>query len=107
MATRDEWRLQILVPPKPDAAKPFDGLLDSREIEVPAGQVRDQWNRTMAGLLSLAADWSAGNPAGWHVGEVKIGLTLSAKGHLLFIAEAGAAASVEVKLTRAGEVPSD
>jgi len=103
----DEWQLQILVPPRPNAEKPFDGLFDSREIEVPASQVREQWNRTLEGLMSLAEDWSAGHTNNWHVAEVKVGMTLSAKGHLLFIAEAGAAATVEIKLTRGGVAPGD
>jgi len=107
MPVQDEWRLQILVPASSDSGdKGFGGLLDSREIEVPASEVRAQWHETIDGLMSLASEWSAGQSDGWHVEEVKVGMTLSAKGHLLFIAEAGAAASVEIKLTKAGSAPA-
>ena len=110
MLDPDEWQLQILVPDKPPntTEKDFGGLIGSHEIEVPAREIRELWGQTMVGLLSLAEDWTARESGGWQVSEVKIGLTLSAKGQLLFIAEAGAAASVEVKISRAGmPVPDD
>jgi len=103
MAKSDQWQLQILAPTSAEGPqKGLAGSFGSHEINVPANQVRAQWKQTIDGLMSFASDWSAGQADGWHVAELKIGMTISAKGQLLFIAEAGATASVEIRLTRGG-----
>ena len=58
------------------------------------------WQAKLAQVLDMAADVAAKKDKGWHIDEIEIGLTLSAKGELLFIAEAGAEASVKVTLKK-------
>jgi len=118
--THDEFAISIFVPgPEPDSHRPADpsvvhhslrrfvpGL--SRVATVGAGLVQEQWTRTIETLMQLSSA-AAAHSTEWSVEEIEVGLTLSAKGELLFIAEAGAEASIKFKLTRkdqpAREVP--
>src|SRR6185437_5372971 len=50
-------------------------------------QMKDQWQRTVEMLMGMTSSLDE-KAKGWHVEEVEVGLTLSAKGELLFIAEA-------------------
>ena len=64
---------------------------------VPAVSVQGQWAETIDTLVGLSSTISE-RADGWTVDELEVGLTLSAKGELLFIAEAGAEASIKVTL---------
>jgi hypothetical protein len=59
--------------------------------------VQDQWNSTLDTLINLSSDIATRAEA-WKIEEIEVGLTLSAKGELLFIAEAGAEASIKITL---------
>lgn len=106
-----DWTISIYVPEgdarpaeaqRPDAAKEHslgDWLGWSRVEEVNVGSVKEQWAHTIQTVLALGATTVDGDKS-WQVAEIEVGLTLSAKGKLLFIAEAGAEASIKLKLTR-------
>jgi hypothetical protein len=64
---------------------------------VPASSVQGQWNDTIDTLVDLGSTISQRAQA-FKIDEIEVGLTLSAKGELLFIAEAGAEASIKVIL---------
>lgn len=97
----------IFVPEGAAPARPHDPnvtdhaleLLSGRRIERVSTQVTKQWEATIDRLMAMTS--SIGDKAGeWMADEITVGFTLSAKGELLFIAEAGATASISVKLKR-------
>lgn len=119
MATRakkkQEWKLKIYVP----GAEPEEGeevkpgeftelhtrgpilrFLLGEEKEVSVDKVEAQWKETISGIVSTVGDWTEATAGKWSIDEVTFGLTLSAEGHLLFIAKAGAQATVQVKVKR-------
>ena len=69
--------------------------------KVSASEVQEQWTNTADTLMKLSATLASRSQE-WSIEEVEVGLTLSAKGELLFIAEAGAEASIKFKLVRKG-----
>jgi hypothetical protein len=71
-----------------------------KEETVDASKVKDQWRQTIDGIVSTVGEWTTASSGKWKFDEVSFGLTLSAEGHLLFIAKAGAQASVQVKVKR-------
>lgn len=71
----------------------------SRVAKVGSEEVQEQWSRTVDTLVKLSST-VASQSKEWSIEEIEVGLTLSAKGELLFIAEAGAEASIKFKLTR-------
>lgn len=111
--TQDEFEISIFVPEGDTAAPPLvDPSVDHHSIrdwasglgrvaKVGAGQVQEQWTRTIDTLMQLSST-AAAHSKEWSIEEIEVGLTLSAKGELLFIAEAGAEASIKLKLTRKG-----
>jgi hypothetical protein len=116
MATpqNDDWSFSIFIPePEPesslepvsadDAVEPqsFPDIFRrfKRVVTVDGKQVQEQWARTIDTLMNLGV--TIGNrAAGWEIDEIEVGLTLSAKGELLFIAEAGAEASIKFVLKK-------
>jgi hypothetical protein len=64
---------------------------------VSANEIKDQWNDTIDTLMELGNAISQ-RAAEWKIDEIEVGLTLSAKGQLLFIAEAGAEGSIKLTL---------
>lgn len=112
-ASENEWYLSIFVPgggeadeaPPPDEAVEKHALKDylsafGRVEKVPAKSVEAQWQETLDTLMKLTT--VSGQSEGWIIKEIEAGLTLSAKGELLFIAEAGAEASIKFILKRKG-----
>lgn len=90
---------QTVLPPDESSEHSLRSIGESvrRIVSVRAEDVRDQWNRTLdivTGLSSAITQRSAT----WTIDEIEVGLTLSAKGELLFIAEAGAEASIKFTL---------
>ncbi len=67
--------------------------------QVDTKQMADDWREKLSRLVDVAAG-AAPKDKAWHIDEIEIGLALSAKGKLMFIAEAGAEASVKVTLKR-------
>lgn len=108
---RDEWELAIFVPEGeqdgegvPDDAVREDSLRDvmgvlKRVTRVRAADVKEQWERTVGTLMNLSTTVAKGS-RDWTIEEIEVGLTLSAKGELLCIAEAGAEASIKITLKR-------
>lgn len=108
--TESDWKALVFVPgSRPATAPPVQeeavqlhsirSFLFGRVEDADPASMRDQWQRTLDLVMDLGSSLSRKDKA-WEVGEIEIGLTLSAKGELLFIAEAGAEASVKIKLVR-------
>ncbi len=108
---QDDWEFSIFVPegehavevPLNDAAEEHS-LRDlipgiNRVRRVAAAEVQEQWERTVDTLMRLSST-VANRSKEWTIEEIEVGLTLSAKGELLFIAEAGAEASIKFTLKR-------
>ena len=114
----DDWEMAIFVPA---ARAAFDAEAAAFALDpsvrthsetpfvlpIPTGTVtrvrgamlQDQWSKTFDTLMRLTDHLGQGTKD-WRVEEIEVGLTLSAKGELAFIAEAGAEASITVKLSR-------
>ena len=67
--------------------------LDSKEMAA-------DWKDKLDRIVDVATHAAQSQDKAWRIDEIEIGLTLSAKGKLLFIAEAGAEASVKVTLKK-------
>lgn len=108
-------KLDILVPRKrapapratpPDAHVRTDALpawtaeafFDVEKVD--SDHMAADWKRKLDGVVDVATSAAATKDKAWHIDEIEIGLTLSAKGELMFIAEAGIEASVKVTLKR-------
>lgn len=117
---QDDWELSIFVPAGErseevlleDAAEEHS-LRDlipgiNRVTGVAAAEVQAQWERTVDTLMRLSST-AANRSKEWTIEEIEVGLTLSAKGELLFIAGAGAEASIKFTLKRrpAAGAPSE
>jgi hypothetical protein len=109
-----DWKLTLLVPAadgdedvRPGSQTELHAkgamawLFGAKEETVEAGDVKQQWADTISGIVATVSDWSTAQKKQWQIEEVTFGLTLSAKGKLMFIAEASAQGSVQVKLKRA------
>jgi len=66
-------------------------------IGIRVEDVEQQWNHTLDTVMRMQAA-VAKRTGDWQIDEMEVGLTLSAKGQLLFIAEGGAEASIKIKL---------
>ena len=108
----DEWEISIFVPQDTYPTRPEDpnikdqGLswLPGRRVEKVGAKVMEQWQETVDRLMSMTSAISD-KASEWDAEEITVGFTLSAKGELLFIAEAGASASISVKLRKV--LPTD
>ena len=110
MTDQRDWAISIYVPQQTvdSAPAPADPTVQThsklteffgfgRVEKVGAATVQGQWQDTIAGLMRLTS--AVSDKIGhWQIDEVEVGLTLSAKGELLFIAEAGAEASIKLVL---------
>jgi len=109
---KNDWTLSIFVPDvgEPAEAPPADPSVEKhafsdylpafgRVEKVPAKSVEAQWGETLNTLMKLTTAVSEKSEK-WTIDEIEAGLTLSAKGELLFIAEAGAEASIKFILKR-------
>ncbi|MBO9502545.1 hypothetical protein [Brevundimonas sp. A19_0] len=102
-----DWEISLFVPESATPARPYDPNLEDhalqwipgRRVEKVSTKVMEQWEATIEHLLALSST-IGGKAREWAAEEITIGFTLSAKGELLFIAEAGATASISVKLKR-------
>lgn len=112
--TQDDFKISIFVPEGDTAVQmPRDPSVEhhsmrdwvpslGRVAKVGAEQVQEQWIRTVDTLMKSSSTVAARSKE-WSIEEIEVGLTLSAKGELLFVAEAGAEASIKFKLTRKSE----
>lgn len=81
--------------------KPFGWFGGGKVSEVDGSVVQRQWTQTIAGIVKAVNEWSDTAKGNWDIDEVNFGLTLNGEGKLLFIAKAGAEASVQIKIKRA------
>ena len=107
---KDDWQLSILIPEGEIAVVEEIDPMENHAIrdiipglrrvaKVSAAEVQEQWARTVDTLMKLSST-IADRSKDWSIDEIEVGLTLSAKGELLFIAETGAEASIKFKLKR-------
>jgi hypothetical protein len=82
-------------------AGPRTSLMFGDVKEVDASRVSGQWRQTINAIVDAVGKWPELGSGQWSFDTVDFGLTLSAEGQLLFIAKAGASASVTARLTRA------
>jgi hypothetical protein len=94
----DDWTVQIFVP-SPATETPALRDRGGRVVEASVETLRENWRETVQKLVEIG-DGVDDAESDWGVSEIEVGLTLSAKGQLLFIAEAGAEASVKIRLSR-------
>lgn len=110
--SKDDWTVQILAPEPPvpsteyRTGRPFNEYSLSgpsrrggRVVDASVDAIKANWQETIQKLAEIG-DGIDDDAAGWGVSQIEVGLTLSAKGQLLFIAEASAEASVKITLTR-------
>lgn len=111
--TDKNWTVQILAPRDSERSfrSPDDGGDVERHsapgasrraeqvVEASVESLKENWNETVQKLTEIGAGLDSGS-SGWGVSQIEVGLTLSATGKLLFIAEASAEASVKITLTR-------
>ena len=106
---KDDWTVQILAPDLPDPSAAFredsgryslSGPLrqGGRVVDASVDAIKANWQETIQKLAEIG-DGIDDDSAGWGVSQIEVGLTLSAKGQLLFIAEGSAEASVKITLT--------
>ena len=109
-----DWNLTIFIPdtavvgeqeevePGPHsklhAKGPLLGWFSGEEKVVNAEKAEAQWTETIKGIVSAVGEWSEATAGQWKIDEVNFGLTLNAEGKLMFLAKAGAQASVQVKV---------
>lgn len=112
---KQDQKLDILVPRKPaktSRAQPLDPHVQTHALppwtaeaffdveKVNSDHMAADWKRKLDGVVDVATSAAATKDKAWRIDEIEIGLTLSAKGELMFIAEAGVEASVKVTLKR-------
>lgn len=110
----DEWTVQILTPAGsrllPTAEngsgegpiRQHSGPVAARGAQVVDASVetlKSNWRETIQKLTAIG-DGIDDDSVSWAVSQIEVGLTLGAKGQLLFIAEASAEASVKITLSR-------
>ncbi len=106
------WEVQLFVPTEFDLVDQdideddvvekhsLKGFFSGGAVKVVDGEaMKKQWKKTIDDMLALTSSMT-GAQSEWSLDGIEIGLTLSAKGELLFIAEAGAEASVKLTLKR-------
>lgn len=104
----DHWTISIFVPggaSAPPAGPPDPSAKDhalpwipgAGRIEKVSDKIFEQWEATIQRVMRLSSAIKS-QAKDWSADEIEIGFTLSAKGELLFIAEAGAQASITFKL---------
>jgi hypothetical protein len=99
-----DWTVQILAPAAGERSfraegEPERNRRGARVVDASVDTIKANWHETVQKLAEIGEGIDDG-ASGWGVSEIEVGLTLSAKGQLLFIAEASAEASVKIKLTR-------
>lgn len=98
--TGDDWTVQILVPDDGQSNILPDPVREGgKVVEASVEALRANWRETIHALAAVG-DGVDDETSSWGVAQIEVGLTLNAKGQLLFIAEASAEASVKVVLRR-------
>lgn len=111
--TEENWTVQILAPRERETSfrSPEEGGEDelhselmasrrgTRVVDASVDAIKANWNETVQKLAEIG-EGIDDTSSGWGISEIEVGLTLSAAGKLLFIAEASAEASVKITLTR-------
>jgi hypothetical protein len=107
------WTVQILAPRaavpvyelREDAggvehhSDPVGSRRGGQVVEASVDTLKANWQETIRKLAEVG-DGIDDDASTWGVSQIEVGLTLSATGKLLFIAEASAEASVKITLTR-------
>ena len=83
-------------------AGPLRALFHRETKELDFDQVKTELGQHLAQVSALAdvADHSNAAAAGFRLSEIELGLTITAEGHLAFIASAGVSATLTVRFNR-------
>lgn len=109
----DDWTVQILAPRSPERSfespegidpveqhpEAFASRRGARVVDASVDAIKANWHETVQKLTEIGEGLDDGS-SDWGVSQIEVGLTLSAMGKLLFIAEVSAEASVKITLTR-------
>lgn len=114
MKTIQNAEISLFVTQKSASSEPYDPniqnhsttLFGKHVVKKINAKIMDQWEETIDQLLKISST-VRNRDNEWTLDEITVGFTLSAKGELLFIAEAGATASISVKLKRKTTLKDD
>lgn len=111
--TQDEFRVMVdtegsgVLPPNPeDTFQPQAGFLKAifqkEEKTFDFDTLNEEWKQRVAQVNTLgqAADATTKASSGFRLTEIDLGLTITAAGHLAFVASASASATIQLKFTR-------
>jgi hypothetical protein len=99
--------VEVDVPPPGDddfepQAGPLKALFGRKPKELEFSQVENEWDQRLEQVdaLAKAADAKADGKTGLRLTQIELGLTITAEGHLAFVASASASATFKVTFTR-------
>lgn|GEM_PF-6827456 len=114
--TQDEFRVMVdaegaggsaaLPPNLEDTFQPQAGFLRAifhkEEKNFDFDALNEEWKQRVAQVNTLgrAADATTEPSSGFRLTEIDLGLTITAEGHLAFVASASASATIQLKFTR-------
>jgi hypothetical protein len=83
-------------------AERLGGLFHKEDAEFDFGALNDEWKQRIAQVnaLGATADEATIEGSGFRLTEIDLGLTITAEGHLAFVASASAQATIQLKFTR-------
>jgi hypothetical protein len=90
------------LPGSSDQANRARALFTRESKDFDFDSVKHEWLDRLDQVRALvsAADSDTESPAGFRLTEIDLGLTITAEGHLAFVASASASAVLQVKFTR-------
>jgi hypothetical protein len=95
------------LPPNPEdtfrsQAGVLKTVLQKEEMKFDFAKLNDEWKQriTQVNTLGHAADVAADVSSGFRLTEIDLGLTITADGHLAFVASASISATIQLKFTR-------
>jgi hypothetical protein len=83
-------------------AGPLRALFGRKSKELDFGGLEKEWNQRLEQVdaLTRAADAKANGKTGLRLTQIELGLTITAEGHLAFVASASASATLKVTFAR-------
>jgi len=90
------------LPSSSDQANRTRSLFARESKDFDFDSVKHEWMDRLDQVraLAAAADSADESPVGFRLTEIDLGLTITAEGHLAFVASASASAVLQVKFTR-------
>jgi hypothetical protein len=86
--------------PRSDMHSLYGFLGGRQEIAIDLAEAKKRWAESLQAVQQLIESSVTKAIAGWELDEIEVGLALTAKGKLAFIAEAGIEASIHLTFKR-------